>query len=467
MVDGSTRSETKPFPILSGIPGLVILFTILAFNRGDACPFCLSPPQTLAEQILRADVVLIAELVRFEVLDFGNRAESTLRIREFVRGEDLASQRNELAPGQCITVSDDFSAQRGDFFLMYGELPDTGPVPASSTFTKSELNETGDSLNPVRSVIQVVSQSSIVPVARIERAKYLMPELIAWNETTAVSPEAVAYIRQIPSEAIGQTRRLAYFMKYLEHPDPLIAIDAWAEFGNSVYKDVVAVRHHMSRENLRKWISDPAMFPERLGLYGMMLGLCGNSEDAEFLKLQLGDPLAEEFRFGADGLMAGYLLLTGESGLAYLEETRVTPPGIPATSDHSLVQALEFIWSYEKDLITEQRLLTSMRLFLQHESMREIVITNLSRWEDWSSLPILVTMFDGECSDDRLTQRAILQYAQTCAKSGTATVTPHGHAMAAAEFLSRVRTTNPDLLNTSEREFRAPQQADYTARGPE
>jgi hypothetical protein len=62
---------------------------MLWLSRALACPFCLSPPQTFAEQMSRADVVLIAELVRFEVLDFGRRAESTMRIREYLRGASI------------------------------------------------------------------------------------------------------------------------------------------------------------------------------------------------------------------------------------------------------------------------------------------------------------------------------------------------------------------------------------------
>ena len=457
MVDGSTRAQ---FPSLLMRVGVLVpvISTLLVFQRSFACPFCLSPPQTLTEQISRADIVVIAELVQFRIFDFGNRAESTLRIREIVRGRHFASRRKELASGQCITVSRDFSAQIGDLFLMYGELAESGPELASSTFEQDGAAD--NSVDARDRVIQAALQTRTASSSFIETMTFLAPELISWNETTAISPATVEYIRQLPGNAVVQSLRLEYFMTCLEHPDPLIAIDAWAEFGNATYDDVAAVTHCMPRNKLRQWIADPMMSPERLGLYGMMLGLCGNFDDAGFLKQQLGDPLAADFRFGADGLMAGYLMLTGEPGLSYLEETRVAPANLPASSSHSVVQALQFMWSYERDIIPQQRVRESMRLFLKHESMREIVIANLSRWEDWSSLPILVTLFDGECSNDRLTQRAILQFAQVCAKSGPASATPPAHAIAAAEFLERVQTTHPELLKTSDREFGPPQQAD-------
>jgi hypothetical protein len=52
----------------------------------------------------------------------------------------------------------------------------------------------------------------------------------------------VNYLQQLPAQTDPQPTRLAYFLTNLEHRDPLIAIDAWAEFGNASYDDVVAVR---------------------------------------------------------------------------------------------------------------------------------------------------------------------------------------------------------------------------------
>ena len=141
MVDGSTRSQIQSFLKRVGVLVLVISIGLTVVHPSLACPFCLSPPQTLTEQISRVDVVVIAELVQFRIFDFGNRAESTLRIREIVRGRHFASRRKELVPGQCITISGDFSAQTGDLFLMYGELADSGPVSTSSTFARDDAAE--------------------------------------------------------------------------------------------------------------------------------------------------------------------------------------------------------------------------------------------------------------------------------------------------------------------------------------
>lgn len=282
----------------------------------------------------------------------------------------------------------------------------------------------------------------------------------------AVSSDAVAYLRGIPAVTELQEKRLEYFMPFLENSDDLVAIDAWAEFGNSSYDDIVAVRHIMSPENLRVWISDAQMSPERLGLYGMMLGLCGTAEDS-FLLLQemttssddatASNGKGHQFRFGAEGLMAGYLMLTGEQGLQHLEETFIIPNNAPDSASLAFAQSLQFMMSYESDIIESARICESMRLLLQNNSMREIAITNLSRWEDWETLAVLTTMFEGDASEDRSTQRAILQFAEACVRKGNAESPPSQFVEDAEAFLSHVQSVRPELLTPNLREFQAPQ----------
>ena len=447
----------------------VILLLTAIFRNAPACPFCLSPPQTLAEQISRADLVLIAELVRFEVYDQGTRPESTLRIRKYLRGEETASQLDRLSIGQSIVIPSEATGVPGDLFLMYGALPEYSVPGSANTFASTATNSDAGNSNASGKVVQAALKSDAPVEAVIRKASFLTPELISWNETLAITTDMVNYLQQLPAQTDPQPTRLAYFLTNLEHRDPLIAIDAWAEFGNASYDDVVAVRELMSPADLRRWIADKDMSPERLGLYGMMLGLSGSPEDAQFLLNQMieNEPAAavgegvtapsRTFRFGAEGLMGGYLLLTGEAGLKQLENTIALPVDVPDTARHAFVQSLQFIWTYESDVISKARIQSSMRMLLQNSSMREIAITNLSRWEDWESLPALQAMFAKDCEGDRESQRAILQFAQTCRRSVSARSNARDYASLAEEFLCEAHLTRPDLLSHNVREFNAPQ----------
>jgi hypothetical protein len=470
-VNGFTRIN-RPAARFAAICPLIILLATTLY-KAVACPFCLSPPQTLAEQISRADIVLVAELVRFRVHDGGTRPVSTLRIREYLRGSEVASSRRELAIGQAIVIQAEATGQPGDLFLMYGTLPENALQAASSTFAPADSPSSPNGIayaNISDGAVMTADlrfDSESTSTSTIQKASLVIPEWISWNETLAISSDAVLYIRAMPATSEPQRKRLEYFVPFLEHSDPLIAIDAWAEFGNSSYNDVISIREQLSRDKLRAWIADPAMSPERLGLYGMMLGLCGTPDDARFLFEQMqttpeaGDSefagQQKTFRYGSEGLMGGYLLLTGEQGLQLLEQHIVVPADVSDTACHALVQSLQFMWSYESDIISPNRICHTMRLLLNKDSMREIAITNLSRWEDWSTLSVLVQMFDGSCSDDRSTQRAIIQFAQTCQKNAGLKEPSRPFADDAESFLCHVHATRPDLLHSNRREFRAPQ----------
>ena len=468
-VNGITRH--RRIAIVAAGTLIFLLGTML--YKTSACPFCLSPPQTLAEQISRADITLIAELVRFRVYDSGTRPESVLRIREFLQGESIAATRRELAIGQSLVIAAEATGKPGDLFLMYGTLPVNSAQMASSTFASDDVL-TADGMPPENSgssnsvVTADLKIDPLVPSGgEIQKASLIVPEWISWNETLAITSQTVRYLKQMPANSCPQKERLEYFIPFLEHADALIAIDAWAEFGNSSYNDVVSNRDLLPREKLRAWIADPQMSPERLGLYGMMLGLCGAAEDSNFLLEQMREKSEASdtntglsqmrFRFGSEGLMGGYLLLTGAPGLDQLEKTILVPDGVPDTACHALIQALQFMWSYENDVISPDRICKTMRLMLSRESMREIAITNLSRWEDWSTLPVLAQMFDGECSGDRSTQRAIIQFAQTCMKNPAANSGEQPVAHDAEMFLCHVQATRPDLLTSNRRDFQSPQ----------
>ena len=241
-----------------------------------------------------------------------------------------------------------------------------------------------------------------------------------------------------------------------------MSIDAWAEFANSTYDEVKAVRSEMPREKLRQWIADPMMSPERLGLYGMMLGLCGDTDDAEFLQAQIGNapPTGKDetrfFRYGTDGLMGGYLLLTGESGVEFLEQTRLKA-GVPADSIHAAVQAMQFVYSYESSLIPAARLKVAMRQLLSNEELRILTVTNLARWKDWESWPELERIFNDESAGDRATRKSIIQFAEECRKATTENGHPTENAIAASAFLKQAEAEHPELFTFGDNaEFLSP-----------
>ena len=460
------RNRSKRVALCSAIA----IAALLAGNVLRACPFCLSPPMTMVEEIANTDIVVIVELLRFEVVVSGERRipQSTVRIREFLQGAELSARFGRLQTGQALLVHKEIAGSPGDLFMLFGSLPDSGASASTvSTFATNTDNATSNLADQSNAtgddgIVTADFKPTESASMRIQRTSFLIPELISWDPYAPVSIEAIRYIRNAPGLSIPPVQRLPYYLKFLENPDPLLSIDAWAEFANANYEDVKSVKDRMPREQLRQWIADPTTTPERLGLYGMMLGLCGNADDAAFLERQIGvvPPTGREdekfFRYGTDGLMGGYLLLTGEDGVNFLEQTRLKPD-VPTDSIYAAVQAIQFVWSYESNLIPQSRLKSSMRRLLANRDQRILAITNLARWKDWESWPELERLFRNDCLDDRATQIAIIQFAEECRKAMADDGRPLELAVAAKAFLTQAEVEHPDLFrSTNNAEFLGP-----------
>lgn len=488
----------------------LVLIACLTVNllreQVSACPFCLSPPQTWSEILAGADAVLVGELIGRELFDHQIVTESSsrtqFRIVKTIKapgdGHDrlrrlrsrssttwsIASQLPtrtaerprgpyELLPGRTVTIQEFVTGKPGDQFLLSGRrcLPFSNDDVA--TFETSDAAQpTSTSIAPEKSA----ADSTTVPL----RFDLCLPSrLLQWDSPAALNSQLLPYLLNAPDNDIPQSLRLTYFVPFLESSDSEIAADAWGEFARSQYEDVVAVRHLLSPERIRSWIASPEIGPERLGLYGMLLGLCGTADDAEFLRQQIGEPRLKklkstEFRFGIEGLMGGLLLLTGESGLDYLDSSRLQNSEASSEEQFAVVSALQYMWSYESTRIAPARLRQSLRLLLDNPEMREIIIADLARWQDWQSAPALISRFSSEAADEG-TRRAIVQFmialtreAERAKQPPVRTVSNTQSAAASAnsrapvdsellqlvtQFLDQVRISHPQLIQSAMREF--------------
>lgn len=165
-----------------------------------------------------------------------------------------------------------------------------------------------------------------------------------------LSDEAERYLRKFPATDDPVTKRLEYFVEHLESADALIAMDSMAEFAVVPYSEVTTLAAKLPREKLRIWLTDEQTIPQRLGLYGMMLGLCGTAEDAEFLRSMIESPKSE-FPLGLDGITFGYLLLTKSDGLDVIDRSKLQPPTTKPEELSSIMAALRVMWTDGGDRI--------------------------------------------------------------------------------------------------------------------
>ncbi|GAB4136560.1 MAG: hypothetical protein Tsb009_03690 [Planctomycetaceae bacterium] len=379
---------------------LVLLTAAIASpNLAHACPFCSAPSLTLSEQMAQADSVVLVKWVEGKKSDGKIPGSTTYEIVEVSKGSKAT-----LKPGKKIILTRFRPAKKGDLFLLMGSK----------------------SVN------------------------------IEWGSPLEVTKASYQYISKAPNPEQPVQKRLVYFMKYLEFPDLLVSNDAYAEFANAPYKDIAAIADKMPRDRIRKWVASKETPQTRLGLYGLMLGLCGKPADAELMKKKILAK-SDDFRLGIDGVMSGYLLLTGEEGLEVLDEHKLDSSSkVPFSETYAAMQALRFLWTYSPKTVEKSRLRKSMRNLLKRPELADLVIADLARWKDWSIQDQLMKLYTKKEYNIPSIKRAIVRYMLVCAndkdeKSSNGKVPQH--VLDARKNLAMLEKTDPKTVRNAKRFF--------------
>ena len=390
---------------------LVFSFASLATNAvGNLCPFCDAPSLTLAEQIGQANHLLLGKWV----------------------GGDK-------------------------------------PTDDSAGTAKFKVIEVGKSKGDIFKVDEVLELPQYI--AGKQDGLYILMgpdlKLVDWSVPTEATESSWKYVSQLPmpaTEEADKIERLAYFLDFLQHPELTVSNDAYAEFASAPYEIITPLRDRMPRDKLRQWVVDPETPVTRIGLYGLLLGLCGKDEDAEAMKQKILLP-DTDFRLGIEGVMSGYLLITGEKGLEVLEQTKMLSTTyvnkygeevkLPFSEVYATMQTLRFMWTYEPDRINKDRLKQSLRILLDRPELADLVIADLARWEDWGVQERLMEMYDKEEFDIPSIKRAIIRYLFYCSKDVEESETDlPSYAVSAAEHLKTLEEKDPRTYANAKRFLR-------------
>ena len=350
----SQRHWLRSFASVSLGAFLLLLFTSGLAQAGEeiCCPFCSAASQTLRQESLSMDAVAIGSLVTDGRLDIDGNA--TFLVERVIRGESL------LKKGQKIEAS---------YF---------GPGKSTKKFLLLGVD----------------------------------PKNLVWSSPLPLSEDAEKYIDAVQTLPEDQVERLAFFQKYFEHPDSLLARDSYDEFALAPYEDVKMLKPKMNREQLMEWIRDPQISPDRKRLYYTMLGICGTTEDAvEFESMiRSTDP---DKRAGLDALIASYLMLRGEEGLPLINEQFLTNRKASYPDVYSSVMALRFHGT-ESDRLPKEAILKSMRHLIDAPDLADLVIPDLARWGDWSQIDRLSDLFKNSNDENSWVRVPVVNYLRAC-----------------------------------------------------
>jgi hypothetical protein len=341
-------------PRFAGISFTIAVVGVLAtlqLRPAQACPFCSAVSQTLRQEMQQSDAVAFAKIVAGTTTD----SDAIFEIHSILKGDSL------LSVGQQIRVNYFGKAKPDQYFMIMGVDP---------------------------------------------------PDVL-WSSPLPVSAAAMDYVTAVNALPLKDSLgRLKFYIKHLEHAESLIARDAYDEFASAPYPEIQQLKDKMDHDQLLKWIQDSSLPQDRKRLYLVMLGVCGSKEDCKLLEtlLRSDDP---NRRGGLDAMIACYATLKGEEGLSLIDELFLANKKSQYADTYSAIMALRFHGN-EGGVIDRDRVLASMRLILERPELADLVIPDLARWEDWSQIDKLVSLFKSADEKSSWLRVPVINYLRAC-----------------------------------------------------
>lgn len=380
----------------AGLICTLLLLTQVA--QTEACPFCPGPSTPLTEKLSQSEIALLVEWVSAEEGTLKKPGKTIFEIKEIVHQKD----KSKLKVGGQVTFKRHRSGKEGSLFLLLGRK--------GTNFI--------------------------------------------WDRPIEMSTACFHYMVNAPALKETTPRRLRYFLKFLEHPDQKIATDAFAEFANAPFDDIALLANELPREKLRAWLVSSKTPVPRLGLYGLLLGLCGDASDIAFMEKKITEP-TKQIRMGIGGLISGYLMLTGAEGLDVIDQSKFLARDVEFSETFSAMQALSFMWTDKRERISKTRMRKSMRYLLDRPVLADMVVANLARWQDWTVIDRLMEIYEDDDYDKRAIKRAIVRYLLVASKvkNQTESGSDSSTSEKAKRYLAKLRQEDPETVKSAQRLF--------------
>lgn len=331
-----------------------LVVSIAGVQFAQACPFCSAQQMTLSEEMKSNDMTVICKLVarpKNVSADAPPEAsECTFEVLQALKGN----------PPKTIKI------------LYFGEQP------IGTTFLAFGIDPT----NP------------------------------AWGTPVVMNQRSIAYVSALPKLPDSGAERLAFFQDHFEDEDPLLAADAYDEFAKAPYAELVALKNKMPRDKLLTWIGDKNVTTSRRRLYLCMLSVCGKPADVPMLEGLIKNE-DRSIRTALDAMIGSYLALKGTDGMPLVEDMFLKNQQAEYTDTYSAIMALRFI-GQETHTIPRERLIEGMRHMLARPKLADLIIPDLTRWQDWTVMPQLVDLFKNATEESSWVRVPVVNYLRAC-----------------------------------------------------
>ncbi|MEY3205322.1 MAG: hypothetical protein RLZZ21_1653 [Planctomycetota bacterium] len=321
-----------------------------------------------------------------------------------VVGESLASRRDRAA---CVSVAEADGAAGADANgLLVQRFVMRQPL-------RGDCSADGEPQPVMARVSAAVDGTAVLFGDRRDVADAMSWSAVAANEGV------IGYVATAPSVEQPAAQRLAWFAQRLEHPDPMVAADAFLEFGLAPYEAVRDAAAAFDGEKLRAWVRNGAADQRRRGFYGLALGLVAATRPAERARSiralhEAIEAPADDFRAGFDGLLGGVLVAEGEAGLAYLTGRGLLGPEARPVDQRHTLAALRFAWESLAETIPRGAVAEATRRLLAADVVAADAAIDLARYRYWAAVDDVAALWERAGNDDPLVRRAVAGYLMAC-----------------------------------------------------
>jgi hypothetical protein len=369
----------------------IVSILFATYSEAKCCPFCGTTGQTLSGEVAQANLIVFGTLgnAKRDPNEFG-KGTTELTIEMVVKDHEFLNGKKTITLPRYVPQDPKNKTK----YLVFCEI------------YKGQLD-------PYRG-------EAVSPDSKI--AKYLKGALDVRNKEVA--------------------SRLVYFFDYLDSPDNVISLDAFMEFANADYKDAVPVYPKFPASTIVKWLQDPNTSPARFGLYGSMLGHCGDAkEHAPLLRQMLDDP-KKRFSTGMDGMLAGYVMLDPKAGWKYIRSL-LSDSKQEFLIRYAALRTARFFWEFRKDVIPIEEIIPAMELLLSQGDIADLPIDDLRRWGCWDLTDKVLSLYSEKSHSIPIVKRSIVRFALSAQYA-------HPDNAKAAAFLKERRAEDPDRIKEIE-----------------
>lgn len=378
----------KQLPLRKLLVGaLAVLFGALAITypvakKADACPFCSNMGKTLAENVDEAQVVVFGKLSDSKLNESAKPGEpdgtTNLEVLTVIKPNAVLGDQKKVVLPRYIPAAQKEPIE----YVIFAEVVD-------------------GKIDPYRGM----------PVDSKEFVEYLAG--------------AVQKVKAPPAEKLG------FFFQYLDNEDQNISSDAYKEFANAPYSDVVAAAKSYSPDKLISWIQNKNTPSYQIGLFGCLLGTSGRKTDAHVLREIVSDPEVRPLT-GVDGLMGGYCILDPEHGPDYVL-TMLADPKNDFNLRYAALRTVRFLLT-EMPEIDKKYIFDRMSVAITVPDISDLVIDEFRKNKVWEPSDKILALYGKPEFDLQVIRRAVIRYALKCP-------TP-----AAEQFVANLRKSDPQLV---------------------